>query len=152
MALTRRIGLGVTLGIDRTGAANFVVLGAIVGGFTHGGAKSDVVDASILSDNYKPKGKGQTDPGEHTLQIAYDPSDAANTNNSRLLALALADTGPPDAAANFQITYPAVGAVAAATETHRGWVTGLGREVKKDGLIVAPVTITISGDPGFKTA
>ncbi len=151
MSLTRRIGLGVTLGIDTSGGSSFVTLGAIVDGFDHSGAKADVADCSIISDTFKPKGKGQVDPGEFTLMIAYDPSDAANTNSSRTLAAALATTGPPGTEANFKINYPAVGAVNATAEYCLGWVTGLGRTIKKDKLIVAPVTITLSGNPGFQT-
>lgn len=142
------MGLGVTLAMDLAGAANYVVLGAIVNGFS-GAAKADVADLSILSDTYKPKGKGQVDGGELTLQVAYDPDDNSNTNTSRALAAALALTGPTPR--TFQISYPAVGAVNASTENFSGHVTGLGREVKKDGLLVAPVTITVSGDPGFKS-
>ncbi len=148
MSLTRRIGLGVTIGMDASGNANsFTVLGAVVDGLNHGGAKADVADLSILSDTYKPKGKGQIDPGEITLSVAYDPSDSSNTNTSRALAAALALTGPAPIA--FQISYPAVGSVNAILENFSGHITGLGREIKKANLIVAPVTITVSGDPGF---
>lgn len=148
MALTRRMGLGVTLAMDPAGASNYVTLGAIVDGFS-GSAKADVADMSILSDTFKPKGKGQVDPGEITLSIAYDPDDNSNTNTSRALAAALALTGPTPR--TFQISYPAVGAVNASTENFSGHITGLGREVKKGDMIVAPVTITVSGDPGFKS-
>jgi tail tube protein len=149
MTLTRRIGLGCLLGADKTGANTFRNLGTIVNGWKGSGAKAAVADCAIMSDVYKPKGKGQVDSGELTFQIAYDPSDATNTNTSQYLNSMLTQTGPPGTEANFQKTYPAVGAVNAVTETFLGWLTGMGEEVAVEKMIVRDITITISGPPGY---
>lgn len=152
MSLTRRIGLGITIGIDRTGGSSFVNLGYLVGGLKRGTAKAQTIECPIATDTYIPKGKGQLTPGQTKLKIYYDPSDSSNTNNSRLLAAALADTGPPGTEANFQVTYPAVGSVNALSETFKGWVTDLGDlDMDVKSPVVADVTIDISGTPGLQT-
>jgi hypothetical protein len=152
MALARRIGLGITIGIDRTGSNNFTTLGYLVGGLKRGTGKAQVIECPIATDTYIPKGKGQITPGQTKFKIYYDPSDSSNTNNSRLLAAALADTGPPGTEANFKVTYPAVGAVNALSETFKGWVTDLGDlDLDVKSPTVADVTVDISGDPGLQT-
>ncbi len=144
--LQRRIGLGVVIAADDASAGNYVNLASVVEGFEHGGAKAKVVDASILSDTYERIGKGQVNPGEVTLMIAYDPS--ANTTAARLAAL-LAITGF-DTGTNFKVTYPACGSEnAAVNKTFKGYVTSLGLSVKRDKLITQSVTIAVDGDPTF---
>jgi hypothetical protein len=152
MSLTRRIGLGITIGIDRSGGSNFTALGYLIGGTKRGTGKAEVIPCPIASDTYIPKGKGQITPGQTKFNVYYDPSDSSNTNNSRLLSAALADTGPPGTEANFQITYPAVGAVNAISETFKGWVTDLGDvDLDVKSPLIVPVTIDISGNPGLQT-
>ncbi len=146
-ALQRRIGLGVTLSADDASAGNYVALGSIVDGFKHGGAKAKVVDASIITDTYERVGKGQVNPGEITLMIAYDPT-ASTTTSARLKAM-LAITGF-DTGTNFKIVYPACGTEnAAINKTFLGYVTQLGVEVDRGKMITMPVTIAVDGDPGF---
>ena len=149
-ALVRRIGLGITLAMgSAAGDTNYVALGAIVDGFEHDGVTLDVADMAILSDKYKQKATGQGNPGKITLMIAYDPT--ATTTTAARLANAI-DT---NAAGNtipqqFQVAYPAVGAEnAIINENFAGFVTKLGRSVKKDKMLVAPVEIELSGDPGL---
>lgn len=148
-SLVRRIGLGVTLGMDVAGGNNITTLGAIVDGFDHDGATADVADMAILSDKYKPKATGQVDPGKITHQIAYDPGNA-NTTAYRLANALDINAGGNVTPQTFTITYPPVGAEnAAITENFSGFVTKLGRSVNKGKMIVAPVEITLSGDPGM---
>ncbi len=145
MTLNRRIGLGFTLAVDTAGGTTFVTLGSIVDGWKESGSKADTADISILSDKYKQKSKGQIDPGDVTFSIAYDPDDATST--TLITAFSSTSATPP----NWQITYPSGtgGAGTTTTETFKGHLTGLGREVMKDKLVVCEVTITKTGDPGF---
>lgn len=142
--LQKRIGLGFTLGMDPTGGSTFVVLGAIVDGLDEDGGSMDIADMSILSDTYKTKAGGQIDPGKATFQIAYDGS--ANNTTAGRLAAARAITGVVSPA--FQRTYPAANGQNSFTENFSGWVTKLGKAIKKDKMIVQAVEIDISGNPG----
>jgi hypothetical protein len=148
-ALVRRIGLGITLGMDPLGGVTYVTLGAIVDGFEHDGVTLDVADMSILSDKYKTKATGQADPGKITLTIAYDPT-ALTTTAARLAAVIDSNAAGNTVPQTFEITYPAVGTeVAPILEPFAGYVTKMGRSIKKDKLVIAPVEITLSGDPGM---
>ena len=131
MALVRRIGLGVTLSV------NAVVIGSIVDGFAGPDCKADEVDTTILSETFKTFAKSQIDPGQLTFVIAYDPNYTDTTSLNTLLA--------SGASATWLVTYP----TATLTETFSGYVSGLSREIKKDGLCQATLTIKISGDPGL---
>lgn|SRR5581483_938295 len=143
MSLTKRIGLGITLGVDITGATTFVALGSIVDGFTTD-AKAKDVDTSLLVDEFDSFLKGSIDGGTMNLTIAYSPED---TNTTKILgALFYATT---QTLANWQITYPAVGGGSSAAETFLGYVNAIGREVKRDGFLTAKVGIKVSGDPGI---
>lgn len=145
MTLNRRIGLGVTIGVDSAGGTNFTTLGSIVDGAKEGGTKADVADISILADTHKQKAKGQIDPNEVTITIAWDPDDATSTVLKSLHDSVSAT--PP----NWQISLPSgtQGAGSTTTKTFKGFVTGMGREIMKDKLITAEVTITKTGDPGI---
>ncbi len=144
MALNRRIGLGVVIGVDAAGGTSFTTLGSVVDGAKEGGSKADVADISILSDTFKQKAKGQVDPAEVTMTVAYDPDETTTT-----LLKTLHDqiqTVPP----NWQISFPSgtLGAGSITTKSFKGFVTGLGREIMKDKFITQEVTITKTGDPG----
>jgi hypothetical protein len=137
--LTKRIGLGVKLGVDPTGASTFTDIGCIVEAISGPEAKAETVDTSLLGDIYKTFAKSAIDSGEVTFEVAYDPLE---TVNQTLATLFTQGTPTP----NWQIQYPPDNT----TETFLGHVVGLGREVKKAGMILKKVTIKVSGDPGFK--
>lgn len=151
MALQRRIGLGITLGVDVNGGANYNTLGCIVNAIKHDGTKADEVDTSILSDTYKQFAKGQIDPGGWSFEIAYDPGDnTANTNTTARLQTMHAATGVNTYP--FQLTLPAIaspGTNAAQTINFSGLVTSIGLSVEKDKLLVAPIKLKVSGNPGL---
>lgn len=142
MALTRRIGFGVTLDCDPAGGTTYANLGAIVDGLDGGDAKTTVIETAILGDKFVTKAGGQVDPGEVTFTIAYDPLDAA----TNLVLTALLGNSN---VAHFRINYPAVAGAGATTETFFALVTGYKRTIAKDKMITAEVTLSISGDPGF---
>jgi hypothetical protein len=146
MAVTKRIGLGILLDVDILGGTNFTNLAAIVDAPDNSGAKADVADTTLLADTFKTKAKAQIDPGEVTFTIAYDPSDGTT---SQKLATVLADVINT---ANWRITFPAYAGAAQKIETFLAQLTGMGRTLKKDKLNIAPITLTISGNPGFATS
>lgn len=145
MSLTKRIGFGVTLGCDPAGGVTYAVLGAVVDGLEGAEAKTDEVDTSVLGDKYKTKAGAQVDPGNVTFSIAYDPLDTATTT---VLTGLLASS----AVAGWQITYPVIAAETQQKDAFKGFVSGFKRSIKKANLIVADVTITVSGTPGFTGA
>ena len=152
MSLQRRYGLGVTLLVDIAGGTNYVALGAIVNVIKHGGTKADQADISILSDTWKQFAKGQIDPGEWDFEIAQDPGDSsanqANTN-ARLTTMHAATgiNGYP-----FQLSLPAIpspGSNTAQTINFSAHVMSLGITSEKDKLLVTPVKLKVTGNPGF---
>lgn len=151
MALQRRIGFGVTLGLDLNGGANYNTLGAIVNAIKNSGTKADVADVSILSDTYKQFAKGQIDPGEYDFEIAYDPGDTtANTNTTARLQTAHAATGMNTYP--FQITLPSIaspGTATAQTINFSAHVISLGITIEKDKLLICPVKLKVSGNPAL---
>jgi len=143
MSLTKRIGLGITLAVDTTGGTTFVDLASIVDGFTSD-AKAKDVDTSLLTDTFDTFLKGPIDGGTVTLTIAYSPEDTNTTKILGGLFYSMSQT-----LANWQITYPAVGAGTAQNETFLGYVSSMSRAVKRDGYLTSQVTIKVSGDPGL---
>lgn len=145
MSLTKRIGFGVTLECDPTGGSSLVALGAIVDGIDGGEGKTDEVDTSILTDKFKTKSGAQIDPGTVSFQIAYDPAD---TESTHILTGLLSSS----AIANWQVAYPIIGTeIQQKDRAFLGFVSGFKVSRKKANLVIADVTITISGDPGFAT-
>jgi hypothetical protein len=145
MSLTKRKGYGVTLGCDQTGGTTYAVLGAVVSGLDGADAKADEIDTTVLSDHYKTKEGGQVDSGTVTFQIAYDPLDTATTT----VLTGLLASG---AVAGWQITYPIVASETQQKDAFQGYVAGFKRTIDKSKMIVADVTIGVSGNPGFTGA
>ncbi len=145
MSLNRRIGLGVTLGVDAAGGSSYTTLGNVVDGLKEGGSKADVADISILADTFKAKAKGQIDPNEVTLTVAYDPDD------SNYVILKTLHDGIQTTPPTWLISLPSgtLGAGTITTKGFAGFVTGLGREIMKDKLLTCEVTITKTGNPGM---
>ena len=140
MALTKRVGFGVVL--QHYNGVSYDTLGAIVDGVDGADAKTTVIDTSILSDKFMPKAGGQIDSGEVTFTIAYDPLDT--TTNTLLTGLL-----GSSALATYKILYPIIGAESQQSDTFTAIVTGYKRTIAKDKMILAEVTLTISGDAGF---
>ena len=151
MSLQRRIGLGITLAVDLAGGTNYNTLGAIVNAVKHGGTKKDVVDISILSDFWKQYAVGQCDPGEIDFEIAFDPGDntALSNTNARLTTMH-ATSGVN--AFPFQLSIPAVaspGTNTAQLINFSAHVTSVGMAIEKEKMLIAPVKLKLSGNPGF---
>lgn len=142
MSLVKRIGFGVTLGCDPTGGTSYAVLGAVVDGIDGPDPKTEEVDTAVLADKYKTKAGAQIDSGNATFQIAYDPLDTATT-------LVLTGLLTSSANAGWQITYPVIGAETQQKDAFVGFVCGLKRTISKEKMIVADVTICVSGKAGL---
>jgi hypothetical protein len=141
MSLERRIGLGFTLGVDKTGGTSFATLGNIVDGWKGSGAAAEKVDITILVDFFKQFAKGQMDPGEFTFMIAADPND----NDTKIMGdMAIQTTPTP----NWKITYPDVG-TGTVERTFFAHVMKNPEEVTVGKLHTWEITIAVSGDPGF---
>ena len=148
MTLQRRIGLGITLGVDPAGGTNFSVLGAVVNTIVFSGAKKTIVDISLLSDLFMPKGASQIDPGKVAFEIAYDKNDAGNTGLLQTTWDGAGSTGVTPA--TWQLTVPAAGAENTGwVSNFAGWCSGMGVAVDKGKMLVATVEVDISGNPGF---
>lgn len=145
MPVNKRIGYGMTLGVDTAGGASFTTLGALVDGTKESDAKGTTGDTSILTDVFMTFSKSQVDPGETSFTIAYDPDEATSTTLKALLASTNA-TAP-----TWRITFPAgtLGAGTITTKTFSAHLTGMGREVMKDNLVTASITLKKTGDPGM---
>jgi hypothetical protein len=142
MTLERRVGLGYTLSVDPTGGTTFAVLGSIVDAIDGPDAKKDDIDISILADIKKFFSPGQLDAGVVTFQIAYDPADT----DTHTLATLLNSTSTT--LANWKINHSGT----SNQETFLGYVNGFARKTGKGKLVVADVSIKVSGDTGYKTS
>ncbi len=152
MSLQRRMGLGVTLGVDIAQSTNYTALGNIVNAIKNNGTKADTADLSILSDTYKQFGKGQIDPGEWDFEIATDPLDnsAASANTFARILTMHAATGVNTYPFSLQLpSIPSPGSATVAYCNFAAHVIGVGMSVEKDKLIVTPVKLKVSGNPGF---
>lgn len=139
MSLIKRIGFGITLGVDPTGGTSFSVLGSVVDGFSGSGPKAIKADTSVLANWYSTYAPCGVEPGSFDFEIAYDPA----FSESHTLAILLG-TG---AVANWQITFQ--GAV---VETFLAYVEGMSREVKRKNLCIAKISLVVAGDPGYKVS
>ena len=146
------MGLGITLSVDIAQSTNYTALGNLVSSLKNSGTKADVADLSILSDTWKQFGKGQIDPGEYDTEFAYDPLDnAANSANtcarlSTMHAATGVNTYP------FSIMLPSIASPGSATAAYVNFsahLISMGQSYEKDKLIVTPVKLKVSGNPGM---
>lgn len=143
MPLTKRIGFGVTLSCDPAGGTTYALLGAVVEGIDGADAKATVIETALLTDKYQTKAVGQVDSGEVSFTIAYDPADTATTT----VLTGLLTSG---VSAGWEISYPIIAAETQQTDAFQGPLSGMKRTVSKDKMILATVTIAVSGKPGLK--
>lgn len=138
MPLNKQIGYGSVFAYSTDGTS-FTDVGSIIDGFNGPSTSADEVETTILSDTYKSYQRSQIDPGEASFEFAYDTADT-NTN-------ALVDLYNNGTVATWRVTFPDSSA-----EEFDGFLKDFGREVVKDSLIKANVTIRVSGDAGFTGA
>lgn len=146
MALYERVGLGCTIDWDSTGGTSFTPIGSVVDG-EKTEAKAKTAKTALLSDTWDTFAKCSIDPGEFKFTIAYDP--LYSEYHSLATSLAAVNTVAP----NWRLSFPDNGnGSGATTETFRGLVVAMSREVKKDSFLIAEVTIKLTGNAGLKTS
>ena len=143
-AINRRLGLGFLLGVDPAGASAFQNVAGIVDGWKEGAAKAKMGDVTIYTDLYEQFAKGQINPGELSMMLAYDPD---NTITQLLVTLLQQQLPAP----NWQISYPSgsLGAGTIITQVFLAHLSSLGREINRGKLVTCEVTLTKTGAPGF---
>ena len=143
MTVIKQIGLGASLSVKGTTASTtaYTVIAGIVS-MPGPDAAGTAIDTYTLdsTDNFVTKLRGSVDPGDMTLVLAYNNSDASSKQLGTLFADGTLMT--------FKVEYPSTAATA---ESFEGFINGMGRAIERDAMITRPVTITVSGDPGFAT-
>lgn len=131
----KKIGYTTTIATSTSGTI------ASVRGISGPGASGDNVDTTTLdsTSRYRTFIGGLVDGGEVTFDLIYDTEDAGH----KLLAQLLTSQ---DTKA-WTITYPTT----FTPQAFNGHVSGLGVETPLDDVITQPVTIKVSGTPGFSS-
>ena len=100
------------------------------------------VDTTTMdsSSNYRTSVAGLGNPGDVSLQMLYDPGGASHKVLAR-------------AAQNRTVKVWTVyhGSSTGDTDVFSAWVKSINREIPKDGMIAADVSIHITGLPGYTT-
>jgi hypothetical protein len=144
MPVIKRIGLGCSLSMTPTTASSSYTTIAGLISLPGPNASADDIDTSTIDNTtdgtfWKTFARGQVDPGEMSLTLAYGSTDAS----SKKLGTALKD----GLKRKWKIVLGST--VTGATEIFVGYVKGMGREVSKDAMIIRTVTIKVSGTPAF---
>ncbi len=145
MAVTKMIGLGTKLYV-KASTASTTTYSQIAGLISLPGpeASAEDVDTSTIDNstdatvNWKTFQRGQVDPGEMTLTLAYGSTDASSKKLGTLLKTGALQT--------WKIIFPNT---SASVETFTGYVKSMGRALEKGTLITRNVGIKVSGAPGF---
>lgn len=126
--------------MDITGGSTYVIVGCIVDGFSTSTSATSV-ETTCLGDTYKTFQRSDIDPGSLDFSIAYDAQD--NTTTRKLVDLF--NSGD---VASWEITFSDEGS-GTATENFLGFVESFNREITKESLVSASLTIKVSGDSGM---
>lgn len=135
--MNKYVGLGFSLKVNSTAIAG-------IRGLSHSEASGTAVDVTVLddlstSDRYMRKAGGLVDPGQLTINLAYDPADATQKTLKALLSSGVESS--------FTVVFPTT----TITESFNGIVNGIGREIPFGELVTCAVRIDKSGLPGFST-
>jgi hypothetical protein len=103
--------------------------------------KVEFGETTLLSDQFSTFLPANTDPGEPTFVLAYDPADSQYQLLTGFLAAGTACA--------FQIQFLNAGDGNTSTEQFQAYVGGLGREFEKKSLLQCPITLRGTGDPGY---
>lgn len=143
MAVLKRIGLGMQLSISSstgTPFANHTVIAGLLSADGPDGTADDVDTSTIdQATNDKSFQRGQFDPGDLTMELAYGATDPSQSKLGTARA-----TGQ---IREFLVT----DTVGGTTESFSGYIKGMGRAIEKDSMVTRSVTVKITGDPGFNT-
>lgn len=147
MAVRKIIGLGTTLSVKATTASTtgYTAIGGLLS-LPGPDASADDIDTSTIDNStaaatyWKTFQRGQVDPGEMTLTLAYGSTDSSSKKLGTLLKSGAIQT--------WKITF---GSTAMSAETFTGYVKGMGRALEKDAMVTRSVSIKVTGSPGYPT-
>ncbi len=131
----KKIGYTTTIASSTSGTI------ASVRGISGPNASGDSVDTTTLdtTGRYRTFIGALVDGGEVTFDLIYDTEEASH----KVLAQFLSSQDTK----SWTITYPST----FTPQTFSGHVSGLGAETPLDDVITQPVTIKVSGTPGFSS-
>lgn len=115
------------------------MLGQIIG-ISGPGASGEAVNTTTLdsTDNYETFVGDTVDPGEVSVELAYDPTHATHTRLNTYLGSRVAKT--------YTVTDSTGNA-----ESFSAIVNGVSREIAQKDMNKSTVTLKVSGNPGFST-
>ncbi len=147
MALRKRIGNSQSIAIATDGGTVYTTLASIVKEISGPSAKAEAIKMDLLGDVYDTKQRGSVDPGQYKFTIAYDSEDS-NTTTILNGSLGATFTTLATSIPHWKITYASSGtADSDQVETFFGFVSGLDKKGEKNSMIIADMTIDISGNP-----
>ena len=131
----KKIGFTTTIASSTSGTI------ASVRSISGPNASGDSVDTTTLdsTSRYRTFIGALVDGGEVTFDLIYDTEEPSHQTLAQFLSSQ--DTK------SWTITYPST----FTAQTFSGHVTGLGAETPLDDVITQPVTIKVSGTPGFSS-
>ena len=141
MAGRKMIGLGTHLYVKTSTASTttYTDIGGLISLPGPDGSGDDIDTSTIdNSDNFKTFLRGQVDPGEMSLTLAYSSTDSS----SKKLGTYYKSGG----LCTFKVDFPST---AVTDETFTGYVKSMGRAIEKDAMITRTVGIKVTGSPGF---
>jgi len=148
MGVKKMIGLGCTLSMTpSTSSSSYTTIAGLIS-LPGPNASAEQVDTSTIDNstsgsgtasNWKTFARGQIDPGEMSMTVAYGTTDTS----SKKLGTAFKD----GVMRKWKVTMPTT--ASSKDEIFNGFVKAMGREITKDAMITRTVTIKASGNPGF---
>ncbi len=149
MAVNKLLGFKTHLGFGTSAGAGTTVFTKVAGliGLPGPDGSGDDIDTSTMdnADDFKTFARGQVDPGEMSLSLAYGSTDASQKQLGTLY-----ESGKI-VSWGFIFGATASGSTAWETDTFDGYIKSMGRAIEKDSMIMRTIGIKVSGNPGFPT-
>jgi len=148
MAVTKLLGFKTVLGFGSSAGAGSSTFTQVAGLISLPGpdGSGDDVDTSTIdnADNFKTFARGQVDPGEMSLSLAYGSTDASQKQLGTLYESGVI--------VSWGFIFSATaGSTLWETNTFDGYLKSMGRAIEKDSMIMRTIGIKVTGNPGFPT-
>ncbi len=148
MAVNKLLGFKTILGFGTSagsGSSGFTQVAGLIGLPGPDGSGDDIDTSTIDNDdNFKTFARGQVDPGEMSLSLAYGSTDASQKQLGTLYESGVI--------VSWGFIFSATaGSTAWETDTFDGYLKSMGRAIEKDAMIMRTIGIKVSGNPGFPT-
>lgn len=140
--MAQQVGYGVGLTVTTTTAAASIGQIISISGPNASGspAETSTLDSTSRFDTFIGT---MVDPGEVTIETAYNPESIARQRLHEYLA--------SQAIKTFTITWGDT-SVWPDTEAFSAIVTGIGREIPLKDRVTSTITLKVTGDPKFKVS